>query len=204
LDLKSDAKGECVAPQPCACPDCITKLTAGVDLTNVSPTLKSSSFLKKNKILPQPSNGSDALEQKTHNHSSFNPPSYTYSLTPPNIASMATSFLLSSISSKDIPANVLSALGMAMPAQPTNTIPIDPVPTYPKQEFFHPVSCARTQQGLPPRLFVPYRRTHVPLVPCNHNCGIVGFFESWRLKFQVVYHCGHQRYFDIYMLICVW
>jgi hypothetical protein len=48
--------------------------------------------------------------------------------------------------------------------------------------------------GLPPRQFVPYSVQHAPLVPCNHQCKLIGFFDSWQLGYQVVYHHRHHRY----------
>jgi hypothetical protein len=48
--------------------------------------------------------------------------------------------------------------------------------------------------SLPPRSFVPFNQRHAPLVPCNHQCQLIGFFDSWQLGFQVVYHHRHHRY----------
>jgi hypothetical protein len=48
--------------------------------------------------------------------------------------------------------------------------------------------------GLPPRIFVPFNQHHAPLVPCNHQCQLIGFFDTWQLGYQVVYHHRHHRY----------
>jgi hypothetical protein len=48
--------------------------------------------------------------------------------------------------------------------------------------------------GLPPRIFVPYSEPHAPLVPCNHHCQLIGYFNSWHLGYQVIYHHRHHRF----------
>ncbi|KAA6402706.1 MAG: hypothetical protein EZS28_001766 [Streblomastix strix] len=51
--------------------------------------------------------------------------------------------------------------------------------------------------GLPPRIIHPFLPPPAPLVPCNHGCKLVGFLESWQLRFQVIYHNSHHRYLPI-------
>jgi hypothetical protein len=129
----------------------------------------------------------------------FTPPFLFYSLTPPSVSSLGAAFIASALPGDSIIRRIVDYSPTITPSCSVSPVPVsspnaNATPLYPQQEYFHPTASARTQQGLPPRIYRPYSRSHAPLIPCNHNCSLVGFFESWRLKFQVVYHCGHQRF----------
>jgi hypothetical protein len=127
----------------------------------------------------------------------FVPPMYFYSLNPPAVSTQVASFIAGALPGESMIHKIIRTRGGTNTQQvSTSGSPSAAgIPVIPKQEYFHPTASSRTQQGLPPRFFSANSRTHAPLIPCNHNCTLVGFFETWRLKFQVVYHCGHQRYY---------